>query len=72
MGFWNSVIYITTSWPAVRGLFVNDGPYGRGSGRRASAVFSHGRGQSIGSRARPESETDSIKQLHPEGNGEQV
>ena len=72
MGFWNSVIYITTSWPAVRGLFLNDGPYGRGSGRRASAAFHHGRRQSIGSRGRVESDTDSVKQLHPEGDREQV
>ena len=73
MGFWNSVIYITTSWPAVRGLFVSADPYGRvGGGRRGSETFIHGRRQSVASRRRMESETDSVKQLHPDGAGEQA
>lgn len=59
MGFWNSVIYITTSWPAVRGLFSTSN-YGV---RRSSLVFN--RRPSVGIRKWTGSESDSVKRLSP-------
>ncbi|KAK3178722.1 hypothetical protein OEA41_000859 [Lepraria neglecta] len=63
MGFWNSVIYITTSWPAVRGLFST---YNYGV-RRSSLVFNSR--PSVGIRKWTGSESDSVKQLSPIGKG---
>lgn len=61
MGFWNSVIYITTSWPAVRGLFSTSNYWARGS------YLGFNRRPSVGIRKWTGSESDSVKRLSPIG-----
>lgn len=66
MGFWNSVIYITTSWAAVRMLFS-----GKLSGeiavKKSSMAFNTRPG--LGSRRRTRSESGSMTKLAPVGKG---
>ena len=66
MGFWNSVIYITTSWPAVRGLFSPSSKSTYGT-KRSSGGFN--RRISIDVKRWTGSESDSVKQLSPVGKG---
>ena len=66
MGFWNSVIYTTTSWAAVRLLFSGQ-LSGENAVKRSSKVFSAR--PSMGSRRRTGSESDSVIKLSPVGKG---
>ena len=59
MGFWNAVIYITTSWAAVRMLFSGR-LNANGSVKRNSPLIQR---PSIGSRQRTGSESESVKGL---------
>lgn len=59
MGFWNSVIYITTSWAAVRSLFSGELRKKKGFAKRGSTGF-NGR-PSLG--ARKWTESESVKGL---------
>jgi hypothetical protein len=68
MGFWNSVIYITTSWPAVRALFSGDSSSRDECGVRRLSVVPNKR-LSLGVRKWTGSESDSIRQLTPTGKG---
>ncbi len=63
MGFWNSVIYITTSWTAVRMLFSGR-LGGNGAGSRAPLAFAR---RSSLNRRRTGSVSDSVKGLKPAG-----
>ena len=58
MGFWNSVIYITTSWRAVRLLFT--GKLQGDHVKRPSLTRSR---PGMGSRRRTASESESVRQL---------
>ena len=63
MGFWNSVIYVTTSWAAVRMLFSGKlNEKGTGSVKRGCSVGCSGR-PSLGARRWTGNESDSTKAL---------
>ena len=59
MGFWNSVIYITTSWGAVRLLF--SGKLNRKSGPVKSSSIGFNNRPSLGARKWTGTESDSVK-----------
>lgn len=59
MGFWNSVIYITTSWAAVRLLFSGKLNEKNGSVKRSSIGFSSR--PSLAARKWTGTESDSVK-----------
>lgn len=62
MGFWNSVIYITTSWPAVRLLISGKLNGNCGSAKRSSIGFMS-RPSLVGGRKWMGAESDSVKGL---------
>ncbi|MCJ1310871.1 hypothetical protein MMC25_004539 [Agyrium rufum] len=67
MGFWNSVIYITTSWPAVKALFRNLLGSGRGSLKMVSGGSSQRHHHHAGSMGRPRTldSMDTLGKYHP-------
>ena len=67
MGFWNSVIYITTSWAAVRLLF-NGQLSGENAVKGFSKVFSTRSNDSRRPRA-GRNESESVAGLSPVGDG---
>ena len=72
MGFWNAVIYSTTSWQAVRLLFSGKLNDKHGGPIRRNSMGFHGR-PSLGSRKWTGAESDSLKGLavgHGSGYGQ--
>ncbi|KAL9136393.1 MAG: hypothetical protein Q9175_002410 [Cornicularia normoerica] len=62
MGFWNSVIYITTSWAAVQLLFSGKLNENKGSVKRSCSISFNNR-PSLGARKWTGAESDSVKGL---------
>lgn len=66
VGFWNALIYVTTSWSAVYMLFNGNLPM-NGAVKAPSLLFNPK--PSLGSRRRAGSESDSVAGLTPVGEG---